>query len=93
MGATREEIVEGFGEPMTVENFGEPTSQHKLKGDYDAAMLEAYLGNSGNFPEESDLAAIEAKQGFQRLEYASDGLTFTLKQGKLVHITLTAIRK
>ena len=92
MGATREKIIESLGEPMTAEDFGEPTSQLKPKPEYDAAMLEAFFGEPCHSSEEMDLAAIEAKQGFQRLEYPSNGLTFTLKEGKLVHIALTEIR-
>lgn len=87
-GSTREGIAMGAERDAIVGAFGEPTPRQRPDAQMDPRMLEAFLGDSGLRPEDLDLKKLEARSGIERLEYPDTGMTFLLRDGKLVHITM-----
>ena len=84
MGASREEVIDAYGPPVTKQ----PREQQKM----DPEVLRRFFGDQAPPPEALDVEAMEAARGYERLNYQEGNLTFLLKDGKLVHITVRQAR-
>ena len=77
------------GEGQLVDAFKGKTKEGIGMGTKRQEILDAFgEPEPSNSPAASLVAAEEAKSGFERLSYQSGRVTFTLKEGVLVHITL-----